>query len=242
MFDRIKKAFSRDAIEAKESVSANLKSPLNSPLNSPQSTLVSEWSDQQGYTFSGQSKNKSLAIDGKLKGKPWRLEVGAPQRNFICGEELRARAELGLDEDISVLVMSRALKNSLEKKAYDIYTDDLQTTIDPNLPEEMRWLAVYQEVGWDGLPGAFWDRYSVLSDDLDKARAWVTPQLAVLMLEWPLPEPHPEVPVILMLLRGKAYLRMEYAPASLHILQHANQIFATACQAALDHLATDISL
>ncbi len=234
MFDRIKKAFSRDAKETKESVSAS--------VNSPQSSLVAEWADQQGYTFSGQSKSKSLAIDGKLKGKPWRLEVGVPQRNFIRGEELRARAELGLDDDISVLVMSRALKNSLDKKAYDIYTDGLQTTVDPNLPEEMRWLAVYQEVGWDSLPGAFWDRYAVLSDDQDKATAWITPEIASLMLEWPLPEPHPEVPVILMLLRGKAYLRMEYAPAELHTLQHANRIFTTACEAALDNLGTDISV
>lgn len=239
MFDRIKKAFSRDTKEARESV---VPSALSSALNHPQSGLVSQWAGSQGYTFSGPSKSKSLAIDGTVGGKPWRLEVGVPQRNFIHGEELRSRAELGLDDDISVLVMSRALKNSLDKKAYDIYTDGLQTTVDPNLPEEMRWLAVYQEVGWDSLPGAFWDRYAILSDDQDKARAWITPQIATLMLEWPLPEPHPEVPIILMLLRGKAYLRMEYAPAELHVLQHASRIFTTACESALGNLGADISL
>ncbi len=236
MFDRIKKAFSRDAKEAKESV-------VPSALSSPQSSLVSEWADGQGYTFSGQSKSKSksLAIDGKVGGKPWRLEVGTPQRNFIQGEELRARAELGL-QDVSVLVMSRALKNALEKKAYDIYTDELQTMVDPNLPEEMRWLAVYQEVGWDSLPGAFWDRYAVLTDDQDQAKAWINASIASLMLEWPLPEPHAEAPLILMLLRGKAYLRMEYAPAQLHVLQHASRIFTAACESAQGNFGADISV
>ena len=45
--------------------------------------------------------------------------------------------------------MNRPLKESLEKQAYQIYTDQLQTSVDPNLPEEMRWLAMYDEVGWE---------------------------------------------------------------------------------------------
>ena len=35
------------------------------------------------------------------------------------------------------------------------------------------------------------------------------------MLDWPEPAPSAEVPFMMMLLRGKAYLRMEYTPADL---------------------------
>ena len=98
------------------------------------------------------------------------------------GEELRARAELKLDREASVLIMSRPLKEMLEKRAYGIYTDTVQTTAAPSLTEEMRWLALYPEVGWNGLPNAFWDRYAVLADRRNHAMDWVDLALAGLLL------------------------------------------------------------
>jgi hypothetical protein len=41
---------------------------------------------------------------------------------------------------------------------------------------------------------------------------------------------------MMLLLRGKAYLRMEYTPPDLLTLQHAALIFTTACEAALKGL------
>jgi hypothetical protein len=225
MFDSFKKVFSKTAKEPAESVSPSAHQP---------SSQVSQWAEAQGLAYSGQSRSKTFALDGKVGGKPWRLELGSPQRKFIQGEELRARAELGIDENISVLIMSRALKNALEKKAYDIYTDGLQTTVDPNLPQEMRWLAMYEELAWESLPLPFWDRYAVLSDDRGEASSWVQPDLANLLINWPEPAPHAEVPIILMLLHGKAYLRMEYTPADISTLQHAEHIFTRACELALN--------
>ena len=118
---------------------------------------VSEWAGTQGFAFSVDGNGQGIALEGKVSGKPWRLQLGRPTRNYILGEEVRARAELGIPEDIAVLVMNRPLKEALEKRAYQIYTDDLQTSVDSTLPEEMRWLAMFNEVGWDGLPAAFWD-------------------------------------------------------------------------------------
>jgi hypothetical protein len=82
----------------------------------------------------------------------------------------------------------------------------------------------------------------VLSDDRDKAVAWVNADLANLLTKWPEPAPHPDVPFILMLLRGKAYLRMEYSPADMSTLQHAERIFTSACESALGGLGADIAL
>ncbi len=97
------------------------------------------------------------------------------------------------------------------------------------------------EVGWDALPRAFWDRYGVLTDQKENAVAWIDPALARLMLDWPEAATGAQVPFMMMLLRGKAYLRMEYTPADLPTLQHAALVFTSACEAAMIGLTTALS-
>ena len=226
MFERLKKVFA----------------PGAAPLEVQRTDAVSEWAGIQGFSYTGPEKEQGLVISGKIRGKPWKLESGVASRDYIRGEELRARAELDMDGDMSVLIMSRPLKETLEKRAYAIYTDTLQTTADPSLPEEMRWLAMYQESGWSGLVPDFWKRYSVLADQRDHALAWIDSNLAELLLHWPQPGVDAQTPFILMLLRGKAYLRMQYSPGDIATLQHAAVIFTSACEAALAGAKPDISL
>lgn len=59
---------------------------------------------------------------------------------------------------------------------------------------------------------------------------------------WPEPAPDKQVPFMLMLLRGKGYLRMQYTPANIPTLEHAALIFTSACESAVAGLTTDISL
>ena len=106
----------------------------------------------------------------------------------------------------------------------------------------MRWLAMYREVGWDSLAPAFWERYSVLTDKRAHALAWLDQNLAELLMSWPEPAPDAQVPFVLMLLRGKGYLRMQYTPADIPTLAHAALIFTSACESALSSLAPDIAL
>lgn len=211
-------------------------SPTARPGARLASAQVSDWALRQGLAFSGRGDGQGFSLTGIIAGKAWKIECGHPLRDFIRGEELRARAELGLDGDMSVLVLNRPLKETLEKRAYRLYTDTLQTSADPQLPEEMRWLAIYQEVGWGSMPAVFWGRYCVLAERRTDAMAWLEPELSSLLLHWPEPGLQATTPFILMLLRGKAYLRMEYAPADLPTLQHATAIFTRACQSALDGL------
>ena len=234
MFDKLKKAFSR---EAKAAASEGPPSQI-SQLHAP----VSEWAAAQGFAVSMHGAGQTLKMQGKVGGKPWLMEVGAPSRNYIRGEEVRARAELGLNEDLAVMIINRPLKEALEAKAYGMITNELQTTADPNLPEEMRWLAMYDEVGWDSLPMPFWQRYSVLTDVRENALAWVDPQFAELLLDWPEPAPSREVPFMLLLLRGKAYMRMEYSPADMPTFRHAAAIFQCACESAVGAFSTDLPL
>ena len=227
MFDRLKKVFSQADAQGLQPVAAD---------------AVSEWAGTQGFSFTGQGEGQGFALTGHVAGKPWKLERGKSSRDYIHGEELRARAEMKLNDDMSVLIMNRPLKEALEKRAYEMYTDTLQTTADPSLPEEMRWLAMYPEAGWDSLVPEFWKRYSVLAENRDQALAWLDPHLAQLLMTWPEPSPDEQVPFILMLLRGKAYLRMQYTPADMPTLQHAAHIFTYACESAASGLAADILL
>ena len=235
MFDRLKKAF------------ASASTPGAGPAKSGSGKAVSfesvaAWAENRGLISIARSGSKGFTLTGHLAGKPMKLEHGRSSRDYIRDEELRARSELGINEDVSVLVITRSLKDSLEKRAYPMYTDTLQTTADPNLPEEMRWLSMYQEVGWDlGLP-EFWERYAVLADDRDHAVSWLTTDLAKMLMSWPIPGPDRQVPFLLMLMRSKAYMRMQYTPANMPTLDHATTIFASACESAVARLSTDISL
>ncbi len=224
MFELFKKAFSIGAKDEGETIA-----PDSRMAHGP----VSEWATARGLGFSVDPDGTSVSLEGKVKGRPWRLQVGNASRAYIHGAELRARAELGIHDDVSVLVINRPLKDALEKQAFSMYTDSLQTSVDSRMPEEMRWLAMYDEVGWEGLPKPFWARYAVLTDKRDYAIEWINATLAAQLLDWPSPGPGPEVPFLILMLSGKAYLRMEYSPASMPTLEHASRIFTTACEAAL---------
>lgn len=228
MFDRLKKVFARARPDSQQ--------------KSVPPDAVSEWAGTQGFGYSGQGTGQGFVLTGKVRGKAWKLESGASSRDYIHGGELRARADLGIHPDAAVLIMNHALKELLEKRAYEIYTDTLQTTAEPSLLEEMRWLAMYQEVGWTGMVPEFWERYTVLADQREHALAWIDNNLAELLLSWPTPGPDAQTPFILMLLRGKAYLRMQHNPADIATLQHAAVIYTSACDAALAGLSTDIPL
>ncbi|MES2936752.1 MAG: hypothetical protein V4864_03650 [Pseudomonadota bacterium] len=223
MFNRIKKAFSRPAKEEGEAVTPSQLA--HGPM--------SEWAGTQGFALSLHGDGQTVALEGKVGGRQWRMEAGRPTRNYIRGEELRARADLRLAHEPSLMVINRPLKSALERRAYATLTDTLRTTSTPDLPEEMRWLAMYEEMAWDSLPEPFWERYAVIGDSREDAAAWVDTALAAALTGWPAPVPSAEVPFLLLLARGKAYLRMEHAPPDMGTLQHALQVFTTSCESAL---------
>ena len=224
MFDRIKKAFLRETKERHDSVPSSQGS-----LHGP----VSEWAASRNMTFSPGTLGSAMTMQGKVGGRPWKMELGKPSRDYITGQELRARAELGVFEDVGAMIINRPLKEALERRAYSMITDTLQTTADPRLPEEMRWLAMYDEIGWEGPAQEFWDRYAVLSDKREHALAWVDDHLIHLLMAWPDPSPTPQVPFMIVLLRGKCYLRMQYVPAETITLDHATSVFTSACESAI---------
>jgi len=225
MFDRIRKALFREPRPDEPAPSVADPSAALGP--------VSVWAASQGFEFTGQTASCRFGVDGMIVGRPWRLEAGEPTRRYIQGTELRARADLGIDPDVLVLVLNRRLKELMEKQAYALFTNSVQTQVDQNLPEEMRLLSMFDERGWDALPRSFWSRYAVVADEKDHASAWIDPLLATQLLEWPSPATSPDAPFMMMLLRGKAYLRMQHDAEQLAGVQHAATVFTTACEKAL---------
>lgn len=71
---------------------------------------------------------------------------------------MRAQAELGTMKEAAVLIVNRPLKEPLEKRAYQMYIDNLHTTVDQSLPEERRWPSIDTQAGWDSLSGEFSSR------------------------------------------------------------------------------------
>ena len=194
--------------------------------------------DGQDNSMWRQTSAVSSCIQGKLGDKPWKLERAAASRNYIFGEEIRGRADIAVDREANIVIMNRPLKELLEKRAYALYTDSVETHAGPTLMEEMRWLALYPEVGWEKLPLPFWSRYAVMASDRAQAINWVTPELADLLMSWPDPATDANVPFILIVMRGRAHLRMQLTPTGSDTLEHISLVFTAAAQSALNVFST----
>ena len=94
MFDRLKKVFSSQgtletAVQAK----------------TPESPFA-QWAALQGLSYQAAPDGKGFAMNGLLAGKACKIERGGSSREYIRGEELKARAELQVNEDVVVLVIT----------------------------------------------------------------------------------------------------------------------------------------
>ena len=160
MFDRFKKVLLQTATRPDKPLVAN---------------SVSVWAATKGLSYhagrDGVGDVDGFTLAGKIGNKVRKLEQGCASRDYIHGQELSARAELKVNVDVSVIIINRPLKDILERHAYEVFTDSLQTTADPSLPEDMRWLAPYPEFTWESLAPEFWMRYAVLAEKREEALA-----------------------------------------------------------------------
>ena len=140
-----------------------------------QSAPLKAWAQAQGMGFTPQAGG-SYAMKGEWHRQAVRIDCTAPSRPFIQGLELNGRVDLGMSMPGNVVVLNRALKHRLETWASELYaqyTDTLQTTVDSSLPEEMRWLAMYEEMVWPGLPASFREHFAVVAERIEFAQRWI---------------------------------------------------------------------
>lgn len=167
--------------------------------------------------------NGATVAEGLLFDRPFQAGCAPSSRPYIVGVELMARADLGLRDDVNIIVMHRALKRALEKAAGHAFADavsQVQTTDKP-LPEELVWLSMYRDAGWPGPTPDFWARYCVLTDDVEAARAWLDGDAIESLCDAPATL-RPVTPFLIALTRGKAYLRLQMeAPDDGQVSHHA---------------------
>ena len=193
---------------------------------------IAGWAKQRGLTFKRERDGHGFVVDGALDGRPWRLEWGPPQRPYIAGHELRIRMNLGLPPDLQMMLMSLALKEALEKQAFDQLTQTNQTQINDATPEELRWLAMFPKIAFGGsrvLRASFGGVASLPHE----GTAWIEGTLAQMLERAAGTLLSRSPPFVLMTLRGKLYLRLQLASADETDAAAALSLFEAAAAEAL---------
>ena len=188
---------------------------------------LEEWAKRRGHGFKRVRGEDGFVIDGVLDGKPWRIEWGPPQRDYIVGHELRLRMELDLPSDTQMLVLSRPLMDSLERKTFEEFTDNVQTQIGTKTPEEMRWLVMFPKVNLASLK-TLRTRFGAVSSVPATGLSWLEGPLANMLEQAASEWLHAEQPFVLMTLRGRAYLRMQLTLPEPKAVAAALALFETA--------------
>jgi hypothetical protein len=168
------------------------------------------WVHRRGDRLKRVRGGEGFVIEGAHDGHVLRIEWGPPQRDYLRAAELRVRWELGLPLGMEMLVITRGLADLLEAEAYDCLTMDQQTAVDTALPEEARWLAMYEHLPAETLPAGVQSHYMVVSSQLPWAEQWIDGDLGTRLARAPA-RWLGDTPLVLMTLRGRLYMRTEAA-------------------------------
>lgn len=206
----------------------------------PDGREVSAWAKRHDCIVRRAREGKGYIVEGALDGRPMRLEWGAPQRTYIQGQELRLRLELGLPSGLEMLVMSTPLAERLEQDAFTRYTEQMQTHLDLNLPEESRWLAMFPRLEHGAVPVLHHD-FVALSALPGQVRGWLLGALGSRLAQavdtgGALAG---GVPTLLMTLRGRLYVRVQAPTLTAVLLEEVHALTAAASRGALEMVGSD---
>jgi hypothetical protein len=210
----------------------SLKRLFSRPRHDRDLSAIEDWAKRRGHSFKRVRGEDGFAIEGRLEGRPWRIEWGPPQRPYIEGHELRLRMELDLPSDAQMLVLSRPLLDALERKTFEEFTDNLQTQIGTESPEEMRWLVMFPKVDLSGRK-ALRANFGAVASQPAVGLAWLDGALANLLEQAANDWLAAERPFVLMTLRGRGYLRMQLLAPEPPVVAAALGLFETAVTRAL---------
>ena len=193
----------------------------------PESRL---WAERAGHRFAVGRGGEGFVVESQSPGASFRIEWGPSQRNYIAGQELRLRAEIGPVADVQMLVATRRLMERLERDVFEQYTEGTETRIDDQTPEEMRWVVLYPQVPGKVL-GALAERFGLLSNRPRAATVWLEEGLAgplAKSIGW-----HDAVlPMVLVVQRGRFVLRMALPEPRIAVLDGALSLGLAAAAAA----------
>jgi hypothetical protein len=198
----------------------------------PDAGEIAAWARRRGLAFKRERDGQGFVLDGAVDGHPWRLEWGPSQRPYIEGQELRLRGELGLPPDLLLLLLSRPLMESLEKQAFEEFTQNNQTQLGSATLEETRWLVLFPKISFAAWP-ALRGKVGGTSNVAAEGAAWLDGPLARELERATGGLLGPATPWLLMTLKGRAYLRVGAPEVDETCIAAALALFETACSEAL---------
>lgn len=163
------------------------------------------WADRRGFDLRTVHDDEGCLVEPLVADPPWRIEWGAPHRAYIAVRELRIIGEAGTPRELSAMVLSRELKDEMEKQVFEQYVEDVQTRLDTETPAEMRWLVLYSQLG-SGELGRLAERYAAVGSIKDWTAQWLAGALNDALAATIGAAPASEA-VVLMLTRGRLTLR-----------------------------------
>jgi hypothetical protein len=195
------------------------------------------WAKEHGWAL-----KRALSLDGwvmedAVDHPGWRIEWGPAQRVFMGTHELRIRVELAASPDVQALVLDRPLLARLDRELYQQFTDHVQTRLDEQTPEEMRWLAMHAKLSPNAMGVALRDRYGAVGDEPEWVSRWLQGPLEQALkarAELMPVEAAAAEPFVLRLARGQLVIR-QGAPRPAARMLHA---CVDVAQAAVDSLAS----
>jgi len=194
---------------------------------SPEWVGIAPWAESRQYAFRA-VPNAGFVIDGSIGATPWRMEWGPSQRPYITGMELRLRAEMGLPADLQVVLMNRVLQDAMETSVFEQFVEGVQTRIDNQTPPEMRWLVMYPKLPGSDMP-RLRERYVAISSVKGWLQHWLEGPLTTSLTGVIVAA---DVPVVLMIGRGRLMLRTAVPDAQIGAVQGWLRVFETAIREA----------
>jgi hypothetical protein len=188
---------------------------------------IAPWAESRQYTFRAVHK-EGFVVDGRVSTTAWRMEWGPSQRPYIAGQELRLRAEMGLPAELQMVLMNRVLQDAMEKSVFEQFVEGVQTRIDNQTPPEMRWLVMYPKLHGSEMP-QLRERFVAISSVKNWMQRWLEGNLTASLATIQVP---PEVPVVLMIGRGRLMLRTAVPDAQIGVVQGWLRVFETAIREA----------
>ena len=197
------------------------------------------WAKEHRWHLRRTIAQDGWVMDQGSRHPGWRIEWGPSRRSFMSSHEFRIRVEVPGMPDVQALVMDRPLLARLDHQVFQQITDSVQTRLDEETPEEMRWLAMHEKLSPNQMGVLLRDRYGAIGTEPEWISQWLSGGLADALKQRADGMPVEAVssePFALRLARGQLVLRQAAPAPRVAVLQACCEV-AEAAVAALVKLA-----
>jgi hypothetical protein len=185
------------------------------------------WAESSGWAMRGIREREGFVIDTRSGALEGRIEWGPSQRYYLGSHELRLRGELALSPEAHALVMPRALLDAVESELFSRFVGGVQTRLDEETPEEMRWLALSPRLS-PALLGDLKTHYAAVSNRTPWLAHWVQGPLGEVLLQRALGPAEAAPPFALVVQRSRLTMRVAMPEPDVTLVRASQELFEVA--------------